>query len=42
MVRHSKKSFVPETKITRGAEYTGISPNSGTTIFITTIGKRLI
>ena len=41
-VRYSKRNSAPEIKVTRVTEYTGISPNSSTTISITTIGKRLI
>ena len=42
MARHSKKNFAPGIKATRVTGYTGISPDSGTIISITTAGKRLI
>ena len=42
MVRHGKKNSVPGTKIIKEAERTGISLDSSTITYITTIGKRLI
>ena len=42
MARHGKKNFVPGTKTIRETERVDTSPNSGTTISITTIGKRPI